>query len=233
MRQLYKWLIGIYISISIVVVIAAGIFFWMLGGHSYDDYVLTRLNQIALCCRQYEKKEGHLPPHAIYSKEGKPLLSWRVILLPSINREDLYNRFRLDEPWNSSHNIKLLKEIPEYYTMYRGDPEKAQAPYSTRLKVFVGPGAAFEGKSGQKLSRFPNNGIDLLLIVETPNPVPWTKPEDLIYDPDLPLPALGAPESHGIAIATAAGNRVLLRRNDDIEEVLRDWIVGKGKWPRP
>lgn len=229
--RLHKWLIGIYVSISLIIVIVAGLFAWIVSLHDYDYYVQTSLNQLALVFQRYEKEHGRLPPHAIYSKEGKALLSWRVILLPTMNRVNLYNRFRLDEPWDSPHNIKLLREIPGYYTM--DTQVREQAPYSTRLKVFVGPGAAFEGQTGQKISQFPNNGIDLLLIVETPDPVPWTRPEDLIYDPDLPLPPVGAPESYGIGIATAAGNRFLLRRSDNTESRLRDWIVGKGNWTNP
>ena len=43
---------------------------------------------------------------------GKPLLSWRVHLLPFLEENELYEQFKLDEPWDSPHNIKLLDQMP-------------------------------------------------------------------------------------------------------------------------
>ena len=60
-----------------------------------------------------------MPPPAIYSKDGKPLLSWRVAVLPYIEQGPLYNQFKLDEPWDSAHNKKLLALMPKLYEPVR------------------------------------------------------------------------------------------------------------------
>ena len=48
----------------------------------------------------YEIASGSFPGRAIFDKQGKPLLSWRVSVLPYMDRGDLYHQFRLDEPWD-------------------------------------------------------------------------------------------------------------------------------------
>jgi hypothetical protein len=59
----------------------------------------------------------------------------------------------------------------------------------TRCQVFVGPGTVFE-RDGLTWGDFPDGLANTLLVVETGEPVPWTKPADLAYDPGKPLPHL-------------------------------------------
>lgn len=59
----------------------------------------------------YHDVNKTLPP-AVHSKDGKPLLSWRVLVLPYIEEDKLYREFHLDEPWDSPHNKKLLSRMP-------------------------------------------------------------------------------------------------------------------------
>src|SRR4051812_39897469 len=100
----------------------------------------------------YEATHGSFPPHALYGKDGKPLLSWRVLILPFMQQNELFQRFRLDEPWNSPHNLALLPEMPKTYGRYDGN--KTVEPYTTFYQVFVGKGAAFEGRNGMKREDF-------------------------------------------------------------------------------
>ena len=51
-----------------------------------------------------------------YDDNGKPLLSWRVHILPFIEQDALYRQFKLDEPWNSRHNRALMNQMPITYT---------------------------------------------------------------------------------------------------------------------
>ena len=74
-------------------------------------------------------------------------------------------------------------------------PHRRDVPsYATVFQVFVGPGTAFDPAGPIRLppTDFPGGPRDLLLIVEAAQPVPWTKPEDLIYAADRPLPPLGS-----------------------------------------
>ncbi len=158
-------------------------------------------------------------------------LSWRVALLPYLKQERLYEKFRFDQPWNSHHNQKLLKEMPEVYKL----PEPASGTIDvpegyTFYRVFVGPNTIFgdsladptpmapqPGKAEAK-GRFPS--LDkvtvqqefTLLVVEAAEAVPWTKPEGLAIpqQPNQPWPQLGGHYELGTPVLTAAIQTQLL-----------------------
>jgi hypothetical protein len=121
------------------------------------------------------------------------LHSWRVFLLPYLNEEDLYRQFRLGEPWDSPHNLALLPRMPEVYARPWGLPGGVPAePFTTFYQAFVGEGTAFEGTQGLHFPEdFPDGPANTVLLVEAGEAVPWTKPADLAYARDQPLPALG------------------------------------------
>ena len=75
----------------------------------------NNLRQIALAMHNYHDSNGHFPAQAIYSKDGKPLLSWRVLLLPYLDQDALYRQFKLDEAWDGPHNEKLLAQMPKLF----------------------------------------------------------------------------------------------------------------------
>jgi hypothetical protein len=145
------------------------------------------MKQLALAIQNYHEVNGHLPPAVVHDKDGNPLLSWRVALLPYLEQDSLYRRFRLDEPWDSPHNEPLSRTTPRCYVhALRDDPDGL-----TRYQVLVGPGTAFE-RPGLTWSDFPDGRENTVLVVEAGVAVPWTKPVDLDYDPAGPLPSLGA-----------------------------------------
>jgi Protein of unknown function (DUF1559) len=70
------------------------------GNRSRDQ---NNLKQIALAIINYSATNRGMPPPAIYSDDGKPLLSWRVLILPYLEEGDLFEQFRLNEAWDSPH----------------------------------------------------------------------------------------------------------------------------------
>src|SRR5882672_4340583 len=66
------------------------------------------LKQLALAMHNYHSAYGQLPPAAVRDKNGKLLLSWRVLILPYIEQDNLFKEFKLEEPWDSDHNKKLI-----------------------------------------------------------------------------------------------------------------------------
>ena len=150
----------------------------------------TQLKEIAYAMHAYFHEHGRIPPAAIQSKDGRPLLSWRVALLARLDK-DLYARFKLDEPWDSPHNHELLAEMPSAFAaLHRPDVRSPE----TVWQVFVGRGTPFDPAAAFQLppTDLPLGPSALLLIVEASRPVPWTKPEDLPYAADHPLPPLGS-----------------------------------------
>ncbi len=147
------------------------------------------LKYIGLALYDYNEHFGRLPAAVVRDKAGRPLYSWRVALLPFLEEVRLYKQFKLDEPWDSPHNQKLLETTPKCYQPHGGGYDD---PGLTRYQVLVGQGTAF-GREGLTLTKddFPDGFAETILVVEAAEPVPWTKPVDLVYDTDGPLPALG------------------------------------------
>jgi hypothetical protein len=146
------------------------------------------IKQIGLALHIYHEVNGHLPPAVIRDKDGRPLYSWRVAILPFIEQGPLYKEFNLDEPWDSEHNKQFIEKMPRTYAPALGGHD---GPGLTRYQVFVGPGTAFE-KPDLSWADFPDGLNTTLLVVEAAEPVIWSKPVDLTYDPNSPLPQLGA-----------------------------------------
>jgi RNA polymerase sigma factor (sigma-70 family) len=162
------------------------------------------------------RKPPRYPPAAI-SKDGKPLLSWRVAILPYIDQKALHDKFHLDEPWDSPHNKALLEPMPEVYAPVI---HKAEPKGSTYYQALVGPGAAFEGDEGTKIQDFTDGVSWTILVVEAAKAVPWTKPEDVPFDPSQPLPKLGGQYEEGFHVVCADGGGLFLSKTIDRETFL-------------
>jgi hypothetical protein len=176
----------------------------------------------------YHSTHGRLPPAVVYSEYGQPLYSWRVLLLPYIEQQDLYKQFHLDEPWDSPHNLPLLERMPGTYAPPPGKKSRMPA-YHTVCHVFVGKGTPFEEGREVKFGEdsFPDGTSNTILIVEAGPPVPWTKPEELLFDPDGPLPRLDRLFHDLIRVGLADGS-VRYLTNDISEASLRAAITRNG-----
>ncbi len=149
---------------------------------------VENLKQIILAMHSYADVNGHFPPAAVYDNDGKALLSWRVLLLPYLEQDELFKQFKLDEAWDSEHNKKLLAKIPKIYAPPRGKHKE----HSTVYQVFVGKDTVFEKTQGARFpADIPDGTSNTIAIVEAAEAVPWTKPADLAYDPEKPLPKMG------------------------------------------
>jgi hypothetical protein len=159
-----------------------------------------------------------------------PLLSWRVLLLPYLDQAELFGQFKLDEPWDSPHNLLLVPKMPQVYSPIEGSPPLE--PDTTLFQVFVGKGTAFEGREGLPLKAdFPRRSYTIL-IVEAAKSVPWTKPEDIPYDENQPLPKLGGFFKGRFHVAMVDGSALSVRQ-DTKEATFRAAIIqnGDGTWP--
>jgi prepilin-type processing-associated H-X9-DG protein len=136
----------------------------------------NNLKQVGLAFHNMHVAQGHFPPAAISDAEGKPLLSWRVAILPYIGQESLYRQFKLDEPWDSPTNKALIAQMPSTY-LCPSDGLVAQG--TTRYQAIVGTGTIFEGTEGIPIKDVTDGTSNTLLVVEGDNPVEWTKPDDI------------------------------------------------------
>jgi hypothetical protein len=164
---------------------------------------MNDLHQLLISMVVYENVYGRLPARAIFSKEGKPLLSWRVQILPYIEEDALYKQFHLDEPWDSEHNKPLIAQMP---TIFKS-PGLPADEGKTCYVVPVGKGTIFEGTQGLKLRQITDGVSKTIAIVEVAaeKAVTWTKPDDMVYNPEKPLAGFGPISDRGFNAGFADG----------------------------
>ncbi len=163
----------------------------------------NQLMRIGIALHAYHDSHNQFPPAPFgnrpgqgFDKEGRPLLSWRVHLLPYLEQEDLYKQFHLDEPWDSEHNKKLLVKMPDVF-------KTTDDPTKTTFLAVVGKGTAYEGKKGLTISSLHDGASTTVITVDAgpDNAVPWTKPEDLPFDREDPIRAFGRSEFGEVFLA--------------------------------
>jgi prepilin-type processing-associated H-X9-DG protein len=169
---------------------------------------ISNLKQIGLAMHNYHSAHGCFPAAAIIGADGTPLLSWRVALLPYLEREALFRKFKLDEPWDGPHNKPLLAEMPPVFAC-PSDP--ASPATTTHYQGIVGPGALFDGKAGVRIADITDGTSNTLAAVEAKAAVPWTQPADLPFGPGLPPPAVGSPHPGGFNALRVDGSVYFMR----------------------
>lgn len=173
-------------------------------GEDTRDQRRKHLRELMVAMHNYHTDFQRLPRAIVFSEDNKPLLSWRVALLPYLGHDRLYKRFKLDEPWDSTNNKKLVEEMPDVFTV-PGAPDPGKG--MTYLQVFTAPDKVPAGKKDVFRPLFrtgPTRGVTLgqltvqdgtsntLGIAESAKAVVWTKPEDMVIEHDAaPLPKLG------------------------------------------
>ena len=153
---------------------------------------LAHLRDFAIALQNYHDTKGEFPAHASYSEDGKPLLSWRVHLLPYMEEVQLYRQFHLDEPWDSEHNKQLIAKMPDIFQSPSSPLERADG--KTLYMAPIGKGFVMDGtKDGVGIRQITDGTSKTIVVVEA-NPekaVIWTKPDDLKVDLENPADGLG------------------------------------------
>jgi hypothetical protein len=179
---------------------------------------VNNLMFMGIAMHNFAATNGGRFPAAAIRKGG---LSWRVAILPFLEQFALYERFHLDEAWDSPHNASLLSEMPRVYAPVT--PGETTA-YTTHYQLLVGPGSLFNGDEGTRAGINNCFARPTLMIVEAAEPVPWTKPEDFAYDDEKPLLRLGGPFDDG-SYATFADGSVRFLSTEHSPETLRALIT--------
>jgi uncharacterized protein (TIGR03067 family) len=193
------------------------------------------LKLIGLALHGYHKKHKSFPPAAMSDAAGKPLLSWRVAILPFAGPEEeaLYKEFDLDQSWDSPHNKALIAKMPQVFSI----PTAPTKEGATHFRTLVGPGTVLEpmkgpgGKLiGRSMLKIPDGTSNTVMVVEANEPTIWTKPDDLPYDPAGPLPKFGvAPAGFNVLLVDVT---VVFVRSSVPEKVLRPYLTGNNGMPR-
>jgi hypothetical protein len=170
----------------------------------------------------HESFENNLPPYAITDAAGKPLLSWRVAILPYIDQKPLYDQFDLTKPWDDPRNKALIAKMPAIFITPGAEAKEGETHY----RVFVGPGSVFE--KGVKMSgaKIKDGFSNTIYAVEAAESTIWTKPDELPFDPNGQLPKLGISPDGFIAVFGDATVRFI--RAGTSAELIRAYITANG-----
>ncbi len=129
---------------------------------------------LARALNEYSDRYGTYPTPVVVDSAGKPLYSWRVLILPFLGHDELYKRFDLKQPWDSVANSNLHREMPPEFA----SPNSLDATgnYETNYVLITGAGTLFPPAGPMS----PKN-IDqpTLLLVETKNNTTWCAPGDI------------------------------------------------------
>jgi WD40 repeat protein/tRNA A-37 threonylcarbamoyl transferase component Bud32/tetratricopeptide (TPR) repeat protein len=174
---------------------------------------------------QYYQDNKVLPPAAIFARDGRPLLSWRVAILPYIGQKELFEQFHRDEPWDSPHNLTLIKKIPQAYK--RGGSEST-GDGKTVIQAFVGGGTSFDGRDGLAGEKLTDGISSTLLVAEAAEAVNWTEPVDLMFTGNDPLPRVGSLQTGRVSILFADGVVMTAPRDRLDAATLRAFITRAG-----
>jgi hypothetical protein len=162
--------------------------------HESADQVnkANKFKQIVLAMFVYMDQQKAFPPAAVRDKDGKPLLSWRVALLPFLDAEDLYKQFHLDEPWDSPHNRTLISKMPDIYADPDSNLNQLASEGKTTFQVPTGPETVFYKNAGTTYREIPDGTAKTILLIEVEpeRAVEWTKPDDWQVDMTHPRQGL-------------------------------------------
>jgi len=172
---------------------------------------IKNLKTIGQAILKYVDQHGAYP--ARREVRRRPSLSWRVSILPQLGYQQLFEKFKLDEPWDSPHNKKLLSEIPPVYQAPDRPDEKTN--YLSLDGLLLGT------EVEQSPDRMARDGVDATIaVVEADNAVEWTKPESLHVVPSEPNRGLTQRRKAGFLALMADGKVRLIKHGTHIRELL-------------
>ena len=203
------------------------------------DEVKSNLKLLGLALHNYHDAVGHFPTDILDAKTKKPLLSWRVQLLPYLDVSDpnsaesqaaqaLAVAFKLDEPWDGKTNKSLVEKMPKVFA-----PTRVKAkPGETFYRGFGGTGAEFAGlfQPGARvaMASITDGTSNTIALIDAGEAVVWTKPEtDLPCDPKKELSKLGGMIDGDFYCLRVDGSVATVKRQFD-EKVLRAAISRAG-----
>lgn len=214
------------------VLLASGTAFFMpivanARADAYRSRSANNLKQIMLAMHNFHDTFQHMPRDS-YDADGKPLLSWRVHILPFIEQSALYNQFHLDEPWDSEHNRELIKILPATYTT---PADQAMATEGrTRYLRPLGEGLPASEEGDLKFQDITDGTSNTLAVVEVPatNAVIWTRPGDFNVDMTFPVQSLLPGESKGVLGARYDGSVQNFLKESLSDDILKALLTHAG-----
>ena len=178
----------------------------------------NNLKQIAIAFLNYHDVHKTFPPAYIPDKDGRPMHSWRVLILPFMEQQALYQQYNFNEPWDSPQNQVVTRTVIPAYKC----PSAPDRPTETNYMVITGPGTLFEGAEACSIAKISDGTSNTILVVEVAGTgANWAEPRDLDaskFSPPFSPPRPDAPGSYhsgGLNVVLGDGSTRFLSNSID------------------
>jgi prepilin-type processing-associated H-X9-DG protein len=193
----------------------------------------NNLKQIGLAVLNYEATYRSFPPAYVADADGKPMHSWRVLILPFLEENQLYQQYDFNEPWNGPKNSQLAMRMPRVFRC-PSDPDDVM---ETNYLAVVGPETVWHGAEGARVRGIRDGTSNTILVVENAGgKIDWMEPRDLSFDEALR--GINPPTQPGISSHHPIGVNVLFcdghvqfLANEMAPTVLRALLTAAGGEP--
>lgn len=187
-KPIWRYVVRV-LAIAAALVVAHQVLFCLLLPSVSHSRTVARLSQckhnlheIGLALHNYHDVYGSFPPAYVTDGDGRPMHSWRALLLPFLDEPERYALYRFDEPWNSEHNLLLASELSGRGWNPYACPEAGYTLESSYVAV-IGSHTAWPGATCRKRAEFTDGTSDTVLVVEVADSgIGWTEPRDLSFD---------------------------------------------------
>jgi hypothetical protein len=217
-------------GLTYLLVTTVGSHFGLLDDGS-SGFVKKNLRTIGAAMQAYHDDFGCYPPAYQANQTGKPMHSWRVLLLPYLGKQHLYGRYDFNEPWDGPNNSQLALEMPR---VYAGDPQDVFYTQETSFMVITGKGTPFFQDQSCSKSAIGDPLPDTILVAEIESKtVSWMDPTDLDRSTmsfeinGTPGSEIGSQRSSGAYVLTA-DNQIHLLRHDASPTAVESLITING-----
>ncbi|QDU95332.1 DUF1559 family PulG-like putative transporter [Lignipirellula cremea] len=152
---------------------------------SRRSHCSNNLKQIGLALHGYHDQYRVFPPAFITDENGRPMHSWRVLILPYMEYGELYKEYNFDEPWDGPKNRQLMEQCPPIFHCPSDEGDKN----STRYRVVVGPGTGWKANASITIRDIADGTSNSVAVLETLRPGRnWLDPAPLTLDEALSPP---------------------------------------------
>ncbi len=223
------------LAMSVPVLLIVLSLFWprMTDRGSRRTYCQNNMREIAQVILTYQNKNGRLPPPYVADENGKPLYSWRVLILPYLERGDIAALWKFDEPRDSPNNKPLSDTYLDVFRCFSDVGDGTRKPLTNYVAV-VGPGTAWEEDAKLNTASFKDGAGNTLLLVEiADSDIHWAEPRDLNFSKMAmtinPATGSGISSKHpGGTAAAFADKRITFIREDTMPNVLKALLTRDG-----
>lgn len=181
--------VEVLVALSVVAVLFALILpaIQQPRGPHLRSYCKNNLKQIGLALHNYHDVYGSFPPAVVMDSDGRPMHSWRVLILPFMENQELYDQYQFDEPWDGPRNSLLHDQMPDVYgcpTFAKSvDRDSLEGQHLSRLTNYVAivaTGAVFDGVTTSALNEISDASDQTLVVAEVcQHAVNWLSPQDV------------------------------------------------------